>query len=238
MNGRTLVAAAALVALAAPARAQRVPNDSGAAWLDRVALTLRYGALVPAGHSELFSLMDRALDPGSRALQPRLAGGELHVRAAGAFGVVLGAASGGGTVASVSRAQPLSGGAGTSQQTRLDLTTVGYVGAELTALRWHGARLAFDAGGGVAHYTLRQWGDFVDADRQVGFAQDFRSAGSGAFGYAGAGVEVPVRRWVALRGDVRRQVGSAPMSGDFAAFDRLDLGGTTFGAGLTLRRGR
>jgi hypothetical protein len=93
------------------------------------------------------------------------------------------------------------------------------------------------AGRGVAHYRLRQQGAFLDVPQQIAFERDFRSAGRGGFGYGTAGVEVPLGHWVALQGEVRRQGGSAPMSADYATFDRLDLDGVRFSAGVRLQPG-
>ena len=245
---RTFMLACAL--LAAPAAAQQPARDSATSTssstssrLGRVSVTARFGQLRPSGRSELFALMDRALLPTDGALRPRLAGGELHVALTPRFGVLLGAESGRSTVASVSRARATGVDADARQLTTLDVASLRYVGAEWQAFRWKSAgstdrlRVLLGAGGGVARYRLHQWGDFVDAQRSVTYGDDFRSAGRGGFGYGSATLEVPVGRWIAVQGDVRRQVGSAPMSADFASFDRLDLGGTRLGVGLRLRPG-
>jgi hypothetical protein len=246
--------ALALAALAAVPLAAQPPQPAAASpdstarpakadgWLARVSVSARAGELRPAGRSELFALMDRALAPGGGALRPRLAGGALHVRVAGAWGVLAGVEAGGRTVASVSRAQPASGGE-VRQQTALDLTGVHWLGAEWRGLRWRGAgadapdrlRLVLGAGGGTARYRLRHWGAFVDADRGMAFADDFGSTGRGAFAYGSAALEVPLGRGLAVQGELRRQAGSAPMTADFASFDRLDLGGTRVGVGLLVR---
>ena len=240
------VGALLLVAAAAPATAQPAARDTtpSTSWLGRVSVTARLGELRPSGRSQLYTLMDRALVPTSGALRPRLAGGELHVRVARGFGVVLGAEAGQGSVASVSRARATATSADARQQTTLDLTSLQYVGADWEAFRWRGARtgaratdrlrVVLGAGGGVARYQLHQWGEFVDAQRSVAYADDFASAGRGGFAYGSAALEVPLRRWLSLQGDVRRQVGSAPMTADFAGFDRLDLGGTRLGVGVRL----
>jgi hypothetical protein len=169
-------------------------------------------------------------------------GGALHVRVTDRWGLQFGIDVGESTVASASRVQPGSGAGAVRQQTRLELTAVPSLGAEWQALRWRGRgsnstdrlRLVVGAGGGVASYRLRQHGDFVDAERRIAFPDDYRSAGRGSFSYASAGIEVPLRRWIALQGEMRHQVGSASMSADFAEFDRLDLGGTRVTAGLRI----
>ena len=234
---------------AAPVQAQQAPRDSAAAtaagrwWLDRLSIAAQYGVLRPAGGSELYALVDRALTPGADALRPKLVGGELHVRVRGPWSIVLGAEAGSGTVGSASRVQPAAAaGESPQQRTTLDLTAVQTLGASWQALRWRGGatgasdrlRLVLGAGGGVARYRLRQWGTFVDVERALAFENDLRSSGRGGLGYASASVEVPLRRWVALQGALRRQAGSAPMSADYASFDRLDLGGTRFSVGVLL----
>jgi hypothetical protein len=234
---RHTLALALAASAAAPAAAQDAPPSS---WLERVSVSAAFAELRPAGRSELFTLAERAFAPGLRTLRPRLAAGELHVRLGRRWGVLLGTEAGGRTVSSVNLYHPLPYLGESTVQTSLDLGAVHYVGVEWTAVRWRDAsarradrlRLVLGAGGGVASYRLRQWGEFVDVARRMAFVDDFRSAGRGAVGYAGAAVEVPVRPWIALRGDVRRQVGTASMSDDFATFDRLDLGGTRLSAGV------
>lgn len=237
--GALLAVVAVMPVAAQPAARDTAPSTS---WLGRVSVSARLGELRPSGRSQLYALMDRALLPTGGALRPRLAGGELHVRVARGLGAVLGAEAGQGTMASVSRARATGTSADVRQQTTLDVTSLQYAGADWEAFRWRRAgagaadrlRVVLGAGGGVARYRLRQWGEFVDAQRSVAYADDFASAGRGGFAYGSAALEVPLRRWIALQGDVRRQVGSAPMTADFAGFDRLDLGGTRLGVGVRL----
>jgi hypothetical protein len=240
---RILHALAFSALAAAPLAAQGPPTETepstAASWLERVSISVRYGELRPMGQSEIFSLIDRALAPGSRALRPRLINAELNLRVFEQWSLLLGAETGGRTIASVSRVQPQSGSGEVRQQTTFELTSVQYLGAQWQAFRWRGSeagasdrlRVLLAAGGGVARYQLRQWGDFVDAERRIAFADDLRSAGRGGFGYASIGVEVPLQRWVALQGELRQQVGSAAMSADYATFDRIDLGGTKVSVG-------
>ena len=146
------------------------------------------------------------------------------------------------TVASASRFHPTSGGGDVRQRSSRHSMPSEGTAVSSRELCWRGQdddasdrlRLVLGAGGGVASYRLRQWGDFVNAERRVAFWDEFRSSGRGAFGFASAGIEVPLHRWVAVQGELRHQVGSAPMSEDFAEFDRLDLGGTQLTAGLRI----
>lgn len=230
-----LALATGVLAVSAPLAAQSRP-------IDRVDLAARYGRLTPAGGSQLYTLLDRALDAGGASLRPRLVGGELRARVVRHWSVVAGAETGRSTLASTSRVRPLAATGDVRQQTALDVPSLAYGGIDWQAVRWHvgGAervRVVVGAGGGVARYRLHQWGDFVDADRRVAFADDFRSTGHGAIAYGHVAVQAPLRAWVALEADARRQWGSAPMTGDFAEFDRLDLGGTRLGAGVVLHPG-
>jgi hypothetical protein len=197
-----------------------------AAQSPRLAVSLEAGEFRPRGGSEAYALFDRALAPGAKALRPTLVGGALHVRVTPRWRLALGGERGSTTAASVGRTRPASAGGEVRQHTSLDLTSVWRAAAE------DRARLVLGAGAGSAHYRLRQWGEFVDEARQVTYPDELRSAGRGAFGYASAAAEVSVRRWLTLSAQARRHAGSASMSGDFAGFDRLDLGGIRLGVGL------
>lgn len=226
--------------------AQQAPRDSASAaaaapnHLARVSVAAHVGEFRPAGGSELYALLDRALAPGSGPLRPKLMGAALHLQMSDAWSVVLGADAGGTTTASVSQAQPTTGVSDLRQQTTFELTSTQSLGIEWRALRWRGAgasdhlRLVLGGGGGLAHYRLRQWGNFVDVPQRIGFSDRFLSVGRGPFAYASAGIEVPLRSQLALRGEVRRLAGSAPMSNDYSTFDRLDLSGTTVSMGVRI----
>lgn len=232
---------AACLADVAPAlHAQVAPQDSSA-W-SRVGVAVRYGVLSPSGNSEAYSLIDRALDPGAATLNPRLTGVDIAVRITPRWSIRFGTESGERTMGSVSRVSPATTTGPVVQQTALQLTSVQLAGVEWRAARWtrngsageDRARVMLGAGVGTARYRFRQWGAFVDVERLVAYRDDFYSTGRGTFGYASAGVEVPLRRWVALQGTVRQQLGSAPMSDDYATFDRIDLSGTNLQVGARL----
>lgn len=235
---RFIAVAACLVALAPALPAQNASRDSSA-W-SRVSISVRYGVFTPSGNSEVYSLIDRALDRGAATLNPRLAGADVAVRMTPRWSVRLGTESGERTVGSVSRVSPATTAIPVAQQTALQLTSVQSLGVEWRAARWtraHGAgvdraRLILGAGVGTARYRFHQWGNFVDAERLVAYRDDFFSTGRGLFEYVSAGVDVPVTHGVALQGTVRQQFGAAPMSDDYATFDRLDLGGTSVSVGL------
>lgn len=236
MMRTSLRMAAALSLLALPQLHAQLPGPS---WLSRVSVSGNTGVLQPSRGSQFYALVDGALSPGATALHPRLTGGELRIVARARWSVVGGLQAGGQTLVSVSRANATSLAGDVSQQTTLDLSSLTYIGAQFEAWQWRSAsttraRLLLSAGAGSARYRVRQWGDFVDATRRISFPNDFRSSGAGAIGYLGASAEVPVVRWAAINAEWRRQAGSAPMSVDYASFDRLDLGGDRLSVGLTL----
>ncbi|WP_373068764.1 hypothetical protein [Gemmatimonas sp.] len=235
---RVNAVAACLVMLAPALQAQNASRDSST-W-SRVSVSVRYGVFTPSGNSEAYSLIDRALYSGAATLNPRIAGADVAVRLTPRWSARLGIESGERTMESVSRVSPATTTSPVAQQTALQLTSVQSLGVEWRAARWaraqgagaDRARLILGAGVGTARYRFQQWGTFVDAERLVAYRDDFYSTGRGLFEYVSAGVDVPVTRWVALQGTVRQQFGAAPMSDDYATFDRLDLGGTNVSVGV------
>ncbi|WP_373061671.1 hypothetical protein [Gemmatimonas sp.] len=235
---RVNAVAACLVMLAPALQAQNASRDSSA-W-SRVSVSVRYGVFTPSGNSEAYSLIDRALYSGAATLNPRIAGADVAVRLTPRWSARLGIESGERTMESVSRVSPATTTSPVAQQTALQLTSVQSLGVEWRAARWaraqgagaDRARLILGAGVGTARYRFQQWGTFVDAERLVAYRDNFYSTGRGLFEYVSAGVDVPVTRWVALQGTVRQQFGAAPMSDDYATFDRLDLGGTNVSVGV------
>ncbi|WP_309670773.1 hypothetical protein [Gemmatimonas sp.] len=239
MRFASRVAAGLVAVLHGPAlHAQAAPQDSSA-W-SRVSVAVRYGVLTPSGNSEVYSLIDRALDPGASRLSPRLTGIDLSVRITPRWSIRLGAESGERTMGSVSRVSPATTTSAVAQQTALQVASAQSLGVEWRAARWtrsggaglDRARVILGAGVGTARYRFHQWGAFVDAERLVAYRDDFYSTGRGTFEYLSAGLDVPIRRWVALQGTVHQQFGSAPMSDDFATFDHIDLGGTNVSVGV------
>lgn len=226
----------AVTLIALPELHAQLPGPS---WLSRISVSANTGVLRPTRGSQFYSLVDGALAPGATAWHPRLTGGELRVRARARWNVVGGMQAGGQTLASISRTAATRIAGPVSQQTSLDLSSFTYIGAQFEAWHWRSAsqtrvRVLLSAGAGSATYRVRQWGNFVDATRLVFVPNDFRSSGAGTIGYAGAAGEIPVVRWAAITAEWRRQAGSAPMSVDYASFDRLDLGGDRLSVGLTL----
>jgi len=246
---RTLILATgcttALGAQSIPASAGEHDGVRHTSWLSRLSISARAGVLAPRGQSELFALLDDALSPGGDALRPRLVGGDVQYRLTPRWSVMIGGERGSRTIGSSSLMAPAGTTTGVAQRTSLELSGAQYLGAELEAIGLggvassgqHRVQLLLSGGVGAAQYRLRQWGEFVDVPRAYAYAEDFRSAGSGAFSFLGAGLRIPLSARLALQANARRQFGSAPMSADYSTFDRLDLGGTQVSVGFRLRPG-
>ncbi|AMW06007.1 hypothetical protein [Gemmatimonas phototrophica] len=216
-------------------------TTSAATWPSRLGVSVRGGEFRLAGNSEAFRLFDQALTAGTAQLAPRVAGAEVQVRVWRALSAVAGAETGNRTAASISRVAPTASSTPVAQRTSFELSSVQHAGVQWQAWQWQRSersveRLRVVLGGGLgqARYALRQWGNFVDATRRVEFSDDLQSNGRGTFRYLAAKVEVPVSRRLAMQGDVRHHSGSASMNGDFATFDRLDLGGMRLGLGVVV----
>lgn len=235
---RYTLAALAALTVAAPSLSAQGEQKG---WASRIAVGVRAGSFQPAGNSEAFELFDRALTKGTADLRPSVTGASAQIRVWRNVQVVAGFEQGDRTVSSRARVQPTGVSTPVQQQTTFELTGVQYAGVQVQAWQWQrGAskrtwlRLLAGAGAGRAEYSLRQWGNFVDVTRLVQFSDDLRSTGSGTFGYGSLVAEVPVARWVSVQADVRQQYGRAGMDGDYAGFDKLDLGGRRLGVGVLL----
>ncbi|HYW49407.1 MAG TPA: hypothetical protein VE861_02310, partial [Gemmatimonadaceae bacterium] len=189
------------------------------------------------------TLLDQALTPDASVLHPRLLSASVLYALTDDVSLVLRADAGGRSSRTTSIAQPSTPAADLSQRTTLRIRLQSTLGAQFTALRWHGRtstpmhdhlRLQFGGGGGVVSYQLDQRGTFVDAARSLAYGAAYRSVGTGGVAYATSSLEIPVQRLATISASLRRQWGSARMTQDYATFDRLDFGGTTASVGLVL----
>ncbi len=230
-----VIAMLVLTSVSSAAAQSSVPR-----WVSRVSISASVGTLQPSRQSEFYRLLDNALAPGSHALHPQLVGGDVRMRLSDRWTMIASVTGGRQTVSSLSRAVAVNIADNVPQQTTFDLNSTQTVGARFLA--WHSAlggapdrdrlRVIVGAGVGSAHYRVHQWGYFVDATRNVFYADDFRSAGRGAIGYGSAAIEAPITRWAAISVEWSRQFGSAPMNSDYASFNHLDLGGSRLSAGF------
>jgi hypothetical protein len=90
------------------------------------------------------------------------------------------------------------------------------------------------AGGGVAWYRLRQFGDFVDFQDFAVFNDSFRSDGAAPAAHAFGGVDLRVWRGVALTMEARYVWAHADLGSDFIEFDPIDLSGLRLSSGVSV----
>lgn len=142
--------------------------------------------------------------------------------------------------------RPGGGGAPMRQVTDLTVEPLGAVSGRFylvppfeydNASGWVGTPSAVfvGAGSGMLAYRFRQSGEFYDAQRSIPFVADLRTEGRGRLAFASAGFEVPLWARLGLLLETRYLWASAPMAGDYVAFDPIDLSGFRFSAGLQRR---
>lgn len=133
------------------------------------------------------------------------------------------------------------------QQTRFDRApvTVGLrwnllpAGRRVSRLAWVPSKVVpyLAAGGGTMYWRFRQEGDFVDFQdntRPV-FRAVIEDRGWTAAGYAATGLTVGLGAITSLNTELRYDVASAPLRGDFEGFSNIGLSGVGVTAGLAFR---
>ena len=88
---------------------------------------------------------------------------------------------------------------------------------------------------GLGHYSLMQWGSFVDERIPERFSASFRSTGGFLRAFVGLGVRFAVTDQAGFVMEARRDFGSSSPNGDFSRFQTIDLSGSTLTIGVTLR---
>jgi hypothetical protein len=94
-------------------------------------------------------------------------------------------------------------------------------------------------GGGLMWYRFRQSGDFLDfASSKTNpriYTATTETSGWTAEGHAFAGLDYPLNPRLALTGESRYTFGRGPISSDYVGFQRIDLSGVAFTAGVAVR---
>ena len=85
------------------------------------------------------------------------------------------------------------------------------------------------------YYRFRQKGDFIDMKTMNVFSSLYESEGGAPTAHVRAGADYSLGPRFALTGDAKYTYSRAPLSRDFAGFERLDLSGLSMTAGLSVR---
>ncbi len=107
-------------------------------------------------------------------------------------------------------------------------------GREISSRAWIPASVTpyVGAGGGLMHYQLLQFGDFIEDDFDV-VPDTIRSAGWTPSAHVFGGVDVKLSRRVYVSGEGRYLWSNATLGSDFIGFEPIDLAGFKLTGGVS-----
>jgi hypothetical protein len=244
MSFRHLLAAAVVGAplLGAPAT---VHAQDGFLFRAPVAsVTLRAGPLLPRAHGDLFGFLTDTLTLDRGDFRMPFLGAEVAVAVASRWDLALAAGWAETEKASEFRDWVGADDLPIVQDTWLrvvPLTLSGRYyplprGRAVSRLAWLPARTTpyVGAGAGVTWYSLRQAGEFIDADRVI-FESTRESNGHGFTGHGLVGLDHWFTSRIGLNAEARYILGSGSVGGDFQGWDGLDLSGLQLAVGVSFR---
>jgi hypothetical protein len=220
-------------------------------------LTVRAGAARPNANGSVFDFVSGLLMPrGSSNTNAGLSPGDYTAFSGAveaAFGLtsraelVLGVASSRRRVDSEYRKWVDNNDQPIEQMTRFSRTpiTLGLKwnlapsGRSVSRLVWVPNRLVpyVAAGGGFMQWRFQQEGDFVDFQSKNFdvFKSTLQDKGWAPMGYAAAGLSWSMNSSVAVTGEARYDMASAPLRGSFSGFNSIGLSGVGLTAGFQVR---
>lgn len=242
----TLLATAALIALAAPpARAQLGAGSGFLFRVPTVRLGISGGYAAPRGQSDIYDFLTDELTLERRDFASAAVGFLAAFRVAPRAEVGVSVTYAGRDAASESRDFVGEDDLPVLQTTSLDRATVmatGRIslvtpGRSIGRYAWIPRRVVPFVGGGAGAvwYSLRQQGEFVDRETLDIFEDEFESKGwsLGATGFGGADISLTPRVGLTVEG--RYLWARSPMNGDFGTFNKIDLSGYDTSIGLFVR---
>lgn len=208
-------------------------------------VSLRFGVGGPNANDDLFNFLTNELTLEKGDFRAFALGGDVAIRLASQFDVVLAVSMDNSSNRSEFRDWEDQDDQPIEQNTdvlRVPITLGAkyYLvprGRRLSRHTWVPSSLTpyVTAGAGYMAYRVVQDGDFVDFETLDVFSSYFESAGGGATAYAGAGADYWFSSRVGLTADGRYAWASADLNRNFAEFDSIDLQGLQFTAGLAVR---
>lgn len=238
---RLIAVALASLGFATPALAQ----DGFMFGMPRTTLTLRAGAAQPAASDEIFRFFTNQLTLDSDDFASATFGAELGLRIHPQVDVLLSVSTAQSETHSEFRDFVEDNDQPIEQTTKLIRTpvTAGFKvhllprGRSISRYAWVPNRFSpyVGAGAGVLWYRLEQAGDFVDYETLDIFSDDFESDGATPTAQAFGGGEIWLLSRAALNVDARYTWAKADLRGAFSDFERIDLRGWQFTAGITFR---
>ena len=246
MSMRKIVLPLAL--LAAVLAPQAVLAQGGPGFLfnrPRVSIGIRTGYVLPTISSPLFDDARQDFNLNRYDFDAPYLGGEIAARVGERWDIALGA----GWAESHSRSHYRdwvdADGIEIEQENRLQIVTATlglryYVsdrGRRIGRFAWvPSAVTPFVSGGaGITWYELERVGDFIDVDTFYIWPDVLQSDGAGATVYGGLGADISLGKQFYLSAEGRYALANAEVSGQYAAYDGIDLSGLQFIAGISLR---
>ena len=213
----------------------------------RVSLGVRTGYVLPRISSPLFDEARQWYNLNRYDFDSPYFGAEIAARVSERWDIALGVGGAQSQSRSHYRDYVDADGFEIEQQTRFRTITASLGGRYYLADRgravgrfaWVPQRLAPFVGGGagVTWYELRQTGDFIDFNSTnwdvVG--DDLGSNGAGAMVYAGLGADLSLGKQFYFTAEGRYSLANGGVSGQYSAYDGIDLSGLQLIAGLSLR---
>jgi hypothetical protein len=112
-------------------------------------------------------------------------------------------------------------------------------GRAVSRLVWVPNRLVpyVAAGGGMMQWRFQQEGDFVDFQTNTldVFKSTLQDKGWAPMAYAATGLSWSINPSLAVTGEARYDMASAPLRGSFSGFDKISLSGVGLSAGFQVR---
>lgn len=212
----------------------------------RASFTLRGGAALPSARDGVFDMFTRELTLEKSDFTAFSLGGDLAVRLSSRADAVLGVAVAKSTSSSEFRDWVDQDDKPIEQTTTLRRSPVTASlrvfpferGRAVGKFAWvpSAAVLPYvGAGGGLMFYALEQHGDFVDFETLEVYSDNMRSRGTTLTGHVMAGAEWWPSARFGVSGEARYSWAKATLNDSFSEFDRIDLQGMQWTAGISAR---
>lgn len=229
----------------APAAQAQLGGDGFAFTAPRGALTVYGGFSMPRASSDLFRFSMSELTLGRGDFASGHVGGDISIRLADRYDLVLGLSSSTSSTRSEFREWVDNNDLPIEQTTNFRLVpltaSIRYYlmprGERIGSIAWIPARFEpfVSLGAGGVRYRFEQVGDFIDYGTLDVFPDRYVSLGSAPLLQGSVGAGWGLTTHLRLTGELRYLTARGRLSNDFDGFKPLDLSGVSSSVGLTIR---
>lgn len=229
----------------APAAQAQLGGDGFAFTAPKVAVTVYGASSAPRASSDLFRFSMSELTLGRGDFASRHVGGDISIRLADRFDLVLGVSSSTSSTRSEFRDWVDNNDLPIEQTTSFRRTPVTasvryYVmprGERIGSIAWIPARFEpfVSLGAGGVRYRFEQVGDFIDYNTLDVFPDRYLSLGTAPLLQGSVGAGWGLTTHLRLTGEIRYMTARGPLSADFEGYKPLDLSGVSSSVGFTIR---